>query len=305
MKPSLFIAAASLFCTPALAIDFEDIPGVGTPFEGMEISDQYLATDGVTFSLEDGTNPVIAEVGAPLTGFWVNGGDPDTPLPDQGIGQFFLTDDGSVAGAISSPLIVSYATPTAAASGVVLDMDGDEVFTIEARDAAGNVLQTIVINAGDENTGDAVATPWAFDRASDDVHSIRFSGVRTDGGGFGLGFDLFEARSAGAELTVSPPSGTYASTQCFDLTLISEASSAAVGLTATLNGRDVSRGLWRCLRGTSGTLDAPLVGETFRCQRLERSILNPGTHVLDLQLELANGTVLNESVEWEVLGNTE
>lgn len=76
------------------------------------------------------------------------------------------------------------------ASGVVLDIDGGETFTIEARDASGQVLQQIVITAGDEGTGDGMATPWSFSRASADVASVRFEGVRPSGR-FGLGFDNF------------------------------------------------------------------------------------------------------------------
>ena len=37
---------------------------------------------------------VLAEVGDPLTGFQGFGGVGDMPAPGQGIGSFFLTDDG-------------------------------------------------------------------------------------------------------------------------------------------------------------------------------------------------------------------
>ena len=133
------------FC-PAQAglIDFESIPGFGIPTEGLTISNQFLGTDGVSFSLEGGGFPVIAQVGAPETAFTPN----DTPLPGQGVGEFFLTDDGVVLGN-PKPLIVSYVTPTAAASGFILDIDSvayPEIFTVEARDISDIVLESITLS---------------------------------------------------------------------------------------------------------------------------------------------------------------
>jgi outer membrane protein OmpA-like peptidoglycan-associated protein len=100
---------------------------------------------------------------------------------------------------------VLYDPPTSAASGVVLDIDFDETFTIEARDAAGVVIQSVTIKAGDPDTGDGLATRWAIDRGAADIHSIRFVGRRTAAGGFGLGFDNFcsRSRASGALLQLS------------------------------------------------------------------------------------------------------
>jgi hypothetical protein len=179
-------------------IDFESIPG-SAPIEGLAINTQFLATEGVSFILENGADPVLAQVGDPMTAF---GGPPnhtggDTPAGGQNIGSFFLTDDGVVSSSLISPaLIVSYSTPTSAASGVILDIDLTETFTIQAHDNSGNVLETINIADGDPNTGDGIATFWSFDRATTDIASIRFAGSRTLAGGFGLGFDNFNARSA-------------------------------------------------------------------------------------------------------------
>ena len=106
-----------LWCVPlsyAGKITFETIPGVANPSEGMEINTQYQQSDGVTFRLEDGRSPLLAEVGAPLTAF---GGPPnhtaeDTPAPGQGIGRFFLTDDGTTSGGVTPILIIDYDPPT-------------------------------------------------------------------------------------------------------------------------------------------------------------------------------------------------
>ncbi len=170
----------------AQVIDFETIPG-GTPVDGLPISTQFLASHGIEFQLEGGGVPVLAEVGSPTTAFRPN----DNPDEDQG--SFFLTDDGSLSND-AADLLVLYDTPTANASGVILDIDGTEIFTIEARNAANEVVATQVIEDGDPLTGDRNSTPWSITRPAADIFSIRFSGERPGGGVFGLGFDDFSAR---------------------------------------------------------------------------------------------------------------
>jgi hypothetical protein len=176
-------------------IDFETIPG-GTPQEGLIISDQFVATAGVSFALEGGGYPVLADVGGEATAFLghPNNSAPDTPAPDQPIGQYFLTDDGEIGGE-SPNLIVNYDPPTAAASGVVLDVDNRESYTIEARDASDTVLQTVSVSAGDPGTGDGLATRWSLERENADIVSLRFRSG-TPSTLIGLGFDNFNARSA-------------------------------------------------------------------------------------------------------------
>ena len=189
-------------------IDFESVPGVGTPSEGLIISDQFETSNGITFALEGGGNPRIARIGSPATAFEGPDSDGvpnqagDTPAQNQGIGTFFLTDDGVLSGITSQALLIIYSTPTSAASGVILDIDFDESFLIQALDEQSNVLQAIEIAAGDSGTGDGIATFWSFNRTSQDIASIRFAGTRTDSGSFGLGFDNFSARS----VTLIPPS---------------------------------------------------------------------------------------------------
>jgi len=172
----------------AALIDFETIPG-GTPSEGLVISDQFLATAGVSFALEGGGFPVLAEVGSPTIAFQPS----DTPAAGQGTGSFFLTDTGALGGANPPPVIISYAISTAVASGVLLDIDFNESWTIEAFDGSSILLETISIAAGDSGTGNALATPWAFNRPTNDIASIKLTGSRPGAGNvFGLGFDNFD-----------------------------------------------------------------------------------------------------------------
>ena len=191
--PAAFAQSAGTCAT----IDFESIPG-STPSDDLLIDTQFESSLYLTFALEDGTVPRLAEVGSPTSAFEPS----DTPAPGQGIGTYFLTDDGLLTSAEEpSPLIVTFTVLADSASGVVLDIDGGETFTIQARDANGSLLEEIVISAGDPNTGDGVATPWGFARPSADVASIRFMGVRPSGR-FGLGFDLFTTCAPGR---VPPP----------------------------------------------------------------------------------------------------
>lgn len=176
-------------------IDFESLPG-GTPTDGLPIDTQYRDTHGVIFGLEGGGTPLLAEVGGEATAFLgpPNHSTSDTPASGQNIGRFFLTDDG-ILSVDAVPLIVTYEPPTDAASGVILDLDFDESFVIEARNEAGDVVQTIMLQAGTLFTGDGIATPWTFQRQTADIASIRFTGGRSAFGQFGLGFDNFCARS--------------------------------------------------------------------------------------------------------------
>ena len=169
-------------------LDFETIPGA-TAAEGLAVRDQYERALGMTFRLEGGGAPTLAAVGRPTAAFEASAG-PDTPDAGQGVGRFFLTDDGDLSGDEAPPLVVAFASPVQQAAGVLLDVDGDERFTIEARDASGAVVDRVVIADGDEGTGDGAATLWAIARPVPDVASIRIAGERPRGR-FGLGFDNF------------------------------------------------------------------------------------------------------------------
>lgn len=176
-------------------IDFESIPGLLGPADRLEISTQYSESDGISFRLGDGTFPELAFVGAPRTSFEGPPNDltPDTPASEDisFIGNVFLTDDGLFTNN-SIPLIVEYDPPTREASGVILDIDNNETFSIQAKDSQGLVIHEITIVDGDVDTGDGIATEWSIS-LNDDIYSISFSGSKPSGG-FGLGFDKFNAR---------------------------------------------------------------------------------------------------------------
>jgi hypothetical protein len=192
---SLLVWAATLHVGQsdliADTITFETLPG-GTPSDGLEINTQFEATFGVTFALENGDSPLLAQVGAPLTAFQGFNLLPDEPAPGINVGSFFLTDDDVVSGSAPA-LIVSYTNPVAAASGILLDIDGTEAWQIQARDSSNVVIDTLNLSAN--NTLDGSATQWSFNHASADIFSIRM--VQTGNQALvGLAFDNFSPSSA-------------------------------------------------------------------------------------------------------------
>ena len=202
MRTSFFIliflfisaSASAQVAFGCLTLDFETVPG-SEPASGVVLSDQYKETFGVTFSLEGGGHPVLAEVGGDsgsAEAFVSNWGT-DTPAPGIDIGRFFLTDDGVLAGLESPPIILTFDVPIDTFAGCILDMDFGEIFRIEAADIDGNIVLEETIVAGDPGTGDGALTCWGFNLPGCEgvISTIKYSGSRTTAGGFGLGMDGF------------------------------------------------------------------------------------------------------------------
>lgn len=148
MKTLLFpaLVLASLLSAGGQIIDFERLPDGSLPIDGMALSNQFLASYGVSFIFTNGTFPHIAKVGPPGTAFWgVNPSQgPDQPRAVQNVGAYFLTDDGSIGGGAQPvPLLISYTTPAAAASGAILDIDYTDAWRIEARNSQTQVVTTV------------------------------------------------------------------------------------------------------------------------------------------------------------------
>lgn len=103
-------------------------------------------------------------------------------------------------------------------------------------------------------------------------------------------------------LTISPPSGKYVTTQEFDLALIAEAPGLSlVGGSATLDGADVTSILVQNV--IPGTLVTG--GMTFRLPGIEANLFSPGCHMLSVELDLSDGTSIGDAITWEVRENTE
>lgn len=103
-------------------------------------------------------------------------------------------------------------------------------------------------------------------------------------------------------VTILPASGALLTTEGFDLSLILEAPGRSLtGGRATLDGVDVTGALAGCI--IPGTLLTG--GQTFRCPGLRGRIFGPGTHILNVVLNLSDGSSVRDTVFWEVLANTE
>jgi len=197
-------------------IDFESVPGIPAPIDGMAISNQYEATFGVSFIFEDGHFPYLAKVGPPRTAFQgPNGGD-DNVQPNQGVGEFFLTDDfvTNNLGTAPAPLLVTYTTPVAAASGVIIDVDeapgGVERWIVEALNTNNVLLVSNRVTVNNAFSGNGKATPWSFQRPTSDIQRIRIWYNGTKANGIGLAFDNFSPALpvAPARLALTPsPTG--------------------------------------------------------------------------------------------------
>ncbi len=207
---------SNIFCQDfdgCVFIDFEELPNMEIPTDNMILQDQFAAEYGLTFILADGTAPRLAKTGFPATAFGSVYGN-DEPAPGENIGDFFITDNGTLTGLTSPDLIVNFSVPLDSFSASVLDIDFGEVFTIESRDIFGEVIHTITIIDGDPHTGDGLATPFGFnsDECEPPIHSIRFHGTRTMPGAFGLGMDNFSFCTRDPDIrtlihiTATPPS---------------------------------------------------------------------------------------------------
>ncbi len=110
----------------------------------------------------------------------------------------------------------------------------------------------------------------------------------------------------GGSLAISPGSGTLAATQGFDLALIAQTAGQTVaGLTATLDGSDISAPLSACFAAHPGALALATPGLVLRCPGLAGGLLGPGSHTLAVSLALGGGGTLTDSVTWEVVANAE
>jgi hypothetical protein len=99
-------------------------------------------------------------------------------------------------------------------------------------------------------------------------------------------------------LSVSPPSGSYATNQRFDLQLFLDAPGrVVVGGQALLDGTDVTGPLVACV--IPGALLTG--GQTFRCPGLSGALFGPGTHTLQVTLQLDDGSSYTRTVTYEIV----
>ncbi|NEQ37295.1 MAG: hypothetical protein F6K40_13870 [Okeania sp. SIO3I5] len=206
--PNHSVSAASL-------INFEPVDGKfpdgSLAVDNMPITDQFSSL-GVTFGIDRnldglpdaGLFPLLEAVGPDsVAGFQsTKGGGNDTAAPgfEERLGSFFLQGFSKEANDIS--LLISYNSPTKAASGEIWDIDGRpggrfEQWEVQALGSDLSVIDSIVSPAGTFplETAPLEASPWfwSFDRPQKDIHAIRLVYTGNTNGLVGLAFDNFSA----------------------------------------------------------------------------------------------------------------
>ena len=188
------IAAIAGLCLPGRAfalVGFETIP-IGTLAEGLAISNQYTLSDGITFNLAGGIKPILAQVGSPGYAFTGFGGVDDLPAPGQNVGDFFLVGPSThLQSGVPLDLLVAYSTPSQFASGVILDIDGNEGWLVQALNSSAVPIDSLSLNPGSPGAGDALATTWSFSHAGADIAGIRIHYNGTQTANIGYAWDNF------------------------------------------------------------------------------------------------------------------
>ncbi len=176
-------------------IGFETV-GPNPATDSMVLAEQFRPTMGIRFSRADGGSVILAKSGVPATAFAAG---PDTAVWAAGdsllvtdpwatsVGNFFV----KLSGAPASALVIDYDDPTAAAGGLILDVDADETWAIRAySDNGATLVAETVLAGGSAGTGDQTATPWAVTRPSADIVQLRIVQTGTNANA-GAALDLF------------------------------------------------------------------------------------------------------------------
>lgn len=167
--------------------------------------------------------------------------------------------------------------------------------TITATLEDGSTMSTDVVT-----DGIAGFETFVLDDSFRDLVSVGFSTASAFGA---IAIDNIVVRAGVAKptLLISPPSGSYVTTQGFDLTLITVGADAASLLTATLDGADFTGFLESCV--TEGRLE-DIPGATLRCP-VDAALFGAGLHTLEATVELESGETASDEVSWEILGSSE
>ena len=97
---------------------------------------------------------------------------------------------------------------------------------------------------------------------------------------------------------ISPGEGTFDRAQRFDAAIIMTSGlPALVEIYGTLNGMDIHPALSSCTPGAPNNQSR----QTYVCPDFS-SILVPGNNKLDINLQFSDGSILNQSVNWQLIG---
>ena len=99
-------------------------------------------------------------------------------------------------------------------------------------------------------------------------------------------------------IIISPAEGTFVPVQRFDAAIIMEPGlENLIAMQGTLNGMDISPVLSSCFPGAPNIQNR----QTFVCPDFS-NLLVPGNNTLDINFSLSDGSLLNQSVNWQLIG---
>ncbi|NES68997.1 MAG: hypothetical protein F6K24_29085 [Okeania sp. SIO2D1] len=201
--PNHSVDAASL-------INFEPVDGKfpdgSVAVDNMPITDQFSSL-GVTFGIDrnldglpdSGLFPRLEAVGSSdsILGFYSTKGkgiDIAAPGFEERLGSFFLRGPSTQANDVS--LLISYTSPTRAASAEIWDIDPYSARTFEQWEVQAlgsdlSVIDSIISPAVTTLALEASPWLWYFDRPEKDIHAIRLVYTGNTNGRVGLAFDNF------------------------------------------------------------------------------------------------------------------
>lgn len=204
----------SLSSGQCLNIDFEPdvnglLPDGSVAVDDMPITDQYLASHGVSFGVDNdldgmpdlGVAPVLEQVGDDAVDSFINCtlSKFDTAAPgfEPSLGIFFLR---TVSGFGSTPdnMLISYAFPVSSVSAEIWDLDGTptgtEQWRIEALDGSGAVVDSILTPNQADLTFDGKPYAFSIDHGGTaDIAAIRLIYLGTKpSSSLGVAFENFQ-----------------------------------------------------------------------------------------------------------------
>lgn len=287
----------------AVAVNLGDISGVAIDANGNYITNSYTAGNVYSITPAGVVTTIATGAGMPF----------NAPAVD-GNGDIIVTSYGtaSLLRVTSRGVVTKIAAgaPLVNPNGVVIDAAGD--FIVSDRGAAAIFRIT---RAGVISTIASIATPdgIAMDgngnfivptSTAGTVSKVTPAGAVTT---IAKGTPLLTPNGAAVvpasptAFRISPATGMLATTQVFDLVLAVEGGASTL-VSATIDGRDVSRQLARCL--IPGTVIPPSPGGSTLSCRINGATIGAGTHTFSATVSV-NGRQYSNAVTWDVLNATQ
>ncbi|MEM8637667.1 MAG: PEP-CTERM sorting domain-containing protein [Cyanobacteria bacterium P01_G01_bin.54] len=212
---SALLGFGAMGAAEAQIIDFETLPGGGTPTDNQALTGGYT-TGGTTVNFGfDIDGDLIADLDAIIesrnddlsTGAgYTSSGIPERDLSPTGEGgDFLLRAPSSLDVFTNADFLVSYSDDAVrSVSGQIWDIDYGERYLIEALNTSGGLIDSFLTPATPDREGvgtfDGLPYDFTFVDLAEDIAFVRITGSeRIRGGGFA--FDNFDATGA----TVEPP----------------------------------------------------------------------------------------------------